>query len=82
MSEEINKRESALSDAELESVSGALSSDEYHEISQRAESICKQCEIRIGRHCNGGSEGALTAYLREHGIDSVKTHRNCPYYRP
>ena len=80
MNEEINWRESVLSGAELESVSGA-GSDEDHEIDVRSWSICKDCQIISGKHC-GGSRSLLRAYLKEHGTKSVQGYHDCPYYIP
>ena len=76
MSEERNKRESALSDAELENVSGAIQKVDYGEV--RVHTICGMC----GRsHCSATPYSSLEAYLKEHGDDSVHGPLSCPYYK-
>ena len=88
MSEEMNRREvernvtPQLSDAELENVSGALSRDEVNDIRHWADGICDECIRRANNHCNGGSYGALVAYLKANGKYSVSSYRYCPYYKP
>ncbi len=84
MSEERNKRESALSDAELENVSGAGDRDEDRKTERRADEICVKCGLGKGQsrgHCSATPYHSLQAYLKEHGDDSVGGPFSCPYYK-
>ena len=73
MSEEGNKRESALSDAELENVSGAIQKADYVRVT-----ICGMCG---SSHCSATPYSSLEAYLKEHGDDSVHGPLSCPYHK-
>ena len=84
MSEEMNKRESALSDAELETVSGAEvetvrgTIQKVNDREMRVRTICGMCG---SSHCSATPYSSLEAYLKEHGNDSVGGPFSCPYYK-
>lgn len=81
MREEINRRESALNDAELANVSGgdgSLTPPEMYELYQLAERLCTICPIDMTR-CNDGGIQELRNYMLLHG--AIESFSQCPYYR-
>lgn len=85
MGEEINRRETErndasprLSDAELSGVSGGAGDISLVHYSNQQQKVCHECPLFRDRQCKKDLD--LRTYLQRNGVDSVKTHTQCPFY--
>lgn len=74
MSEELRKNK-ALDDAAMESVSGGIDPETAESL---ASNICGHCQMYLIRHCNAGTE-KLAAYMVEHDV-RIHGQSQCPFY--
>ena len=86
MSEEINRHEvernsalPRLSDAELSGVSGGAGDLGYVRYYNQQQKLCHECPLFRNRQCKKDLD--LCTYLQQNGVDSVKTHTQCPFYK-